>query len=478
MKEGKEKKYESELCNNKMSYRDCGLAILRSAVDESESIKKEKLVKSDDIDIIIRILEDFLKKKKLICYGGTAINNILPDQAKFYDKSVDIPDYDFYSSNALSDAKELADIYYKNGYREIEAKSGVHYGTFKVFVNFIPIADITQLHKNIFNNLKEDAVVISGIYYCPANYLRMNMYLELSRPMGDTSRWEKILKRLILLSQYYPIKFKKECTEKQYQRNIDSVIKSKVDILKEVKGILVKQDVVFFGGFAASLYSKYMDTRNKCVEKIPDFDVLCEDPCINAERLRRELDIPNVTIEKVKGIDEIIPDHNIVKVNNVPIVFFYKPMACHSYNMVKIGKDNLKIATIDTILTFYFAFMYTNLPYYNKDRLLCLAKLLFDVEAKNRLSQKGILKRFSIKCYGKQPSLEDIRTEKSDKFKELKHKIGEKEYDMWFLKYIPTKKKTNYKKGVGKNKRFTGKNNDKIRKRSRKTRKNGDDYLF
>ncbi len=475
MKGEKKNKYESELCNNKMSYRDCELAILRSAVDESETIKKEKLVKSDDIDIIIKILEDFLKKKKLICYGGTAINNILPDQAKFYDKSVDIPDYDFYSSNALNDAKELADIYYKNGYREVEAKSGVHYGTFKVYVNFIPIADVTHLHSGIFNNLKEDAVVISGIYYCPANFLRMNMYLELSRPMGDTSRWEKILKRLILLSQYYPIKFKKECTEKQYQRNIDSVIKSKVDILKEVKGILVKQDVVFFGGFAASLYSKYMDTRNKCVEKIPDFDVICEDPCINAERLRQELDIPNVTIEKINGIDEIIPDHNIVKVNNIPIVFFYKPMACHSYNMVKIGKDNLKIATIDTILTYYFAFMYTNLPYYNKDRLLCLAKLLFDVEAKNRLSQKGILKRFSITCYGHQPTLEEIRTKKSEKFKELKGKMGGKEYEMWFLKYTPTKKRN-------KNRKRTEKNTDRIKKRSgfssRRTRKKEKDYLF
>lgn len=464
---GKKDRYESELCNNDMSYRECELAILRSAVDESDALKKDKLVRSDDIDKIIKILEKFLKRKKLICYGGTAINNILPPSAQFYDREVDIPDYDFYSPNALSDAKELANIYYKEGYKEVEAKSGVHYGTFKVFVNFIPIADITFLEREIFYNLKEEAVIIGGIYYCPPNFLRMNMYLELSRPMGDTSRWEKILKRLILLSQYYPIKFKKGCSEKQYQRNIDSVIKSKINIFSEVKDILVKQDVIFFGGFAASLYSKYMDTKETIVEKVPDFDVLAEEPELSAERLKRELDIPNVTIEKVKAIGEIIPEHSIVKINNVPVVFFYKPMACHSYNMLKIGKHNIKVATIDTILTFYFAFMYTDLPYYNKDRLLCLAKLLFDVEAKNRLSQKGILKRFSINCYGKQPSLEEIRAKKSDKYKELKNKVGTKEYDMWFLKYTPTtvKKKS--------------KSKDKTIKRSKKkrgTRKK--DYLF
>lgn len=460
-------KYDSDLCDNSMSYRDCELAILRKAVDDSDAIKKDKLVRTDDIDKIIKILEDFLKKKKLICYGGTAINNILPEQAQFYNRQEDIPDYDFYSSNALSDSKELADLYYKNGYREVEAKSGVHFGTFKVYVNFIPIADITFLQKEIFYNLKKEAIVISGIYYCPPNFLRMNMYLELSRPMGDTSRWEKILKRLILLSQYHPIKFKKLCSETVFQRNIKSLIKSKENIYEEVKDILVKQDVVFFGGFATSLYSKYMDTENVSVSKVPDFDVLCENPLLNAERLKRELDIDNITIEKGKEMGEIVPEHCILKVNNIPIVFFYKPVACHSYNTLKIGKNILKVATIDTVLTFYFAFMYTNLPYYNKDRLLCMAKLLFDVEAKNRLSQKGILKRFSIKCYGKQATLEEIRTEKSNKFKELKDKNGTKEYEMWFLKYIPTSK--NKKGNTEKNKQ---------NKKKTKTIKRENKFLF
>ena len=50
----------------------------------------------------------------------------------------------------LEDAKELADIYYKAGFEEVEAKAGVHYGTFKVFVNFIPVADITLLSPELF----------------------------------------------------------------------------------------------------------------------------------------------------------------------------------------------------------------------------------------------------------------------------------------------------------------------------------------
>ena len=69
----------------------------------------------------MKFLKIFLEKK-CICYGGTAINNILPKHAQFYDKDVEIPDYDFYSSNALQDAKELADIYSEHGFLEIEAK--------------------------------------------------------------------------------------------------------------------------------------------------------------------------------------------------------------------------------------------------------------------------------------------------------------------------------------------------------------------
>jgi len=66
-----------------------------------------------------------------------------------------------------------------------------------------------------------------------------------------------------------------------------------------------------------------------------------------------------------------------------------------------------------------------------------MAMFLFNVQEKNKLNQEGILKRFSIECYGKQPALEDIRAEKTAKFKELADKKGTPEYDEWFLKYNP-----------------------------------------
>ena len=66
-----------------------------------------------------------------------------------------------------------------------------------------------------------------------------------------------------------------------------------------------------------------------------------------------------------------------------------------------------------------------------------MSKFLFDVQQQNRLAQKGLLRRFSITCYGHQESVEEMRSHKNDMFQQLKGKRGTKEYDEWFLSYKP-----------------------------------------
>lgn len=245
-------------CNG-LTFADCELSILRMAVDEAEEKIGKRIVNSEDIQKIIKIVEDFIKKKNLICYGGTAINNILPTEDQFYNKDVEVPDYDFFSPTALHDAKELADIYYKLGFTEVEAKAGQHHGTFKVFVNYIPVADLTQLPKEIYNSLKSESIRVAGVLYAPPNFLRMGMYLELSRPVGDTSRWEKVLKRLILLNKNYPVS-STNCDTVNFQREMADK-NNQTLIYNTVKSALINQGVVFFGGFAISLYSRYMPSH-------------------------------------------------------------------------------------------------------------------------------------------------------------------------------------------------------------------------
>ena len=437
------KKYKTELCDNDMTFQDCELAILRHAVDESETIQGQKIANSDDVKKIISIVEDFLMKKKLVCYGGTAINAILPKFAQFYNKDIEVPDYDFFSNHALEHAKELADIYFEAGYTDVEAKSGVHPGTYKVFVNFIPVADITYLEKDIFDAIQKDSVRRSGILYAPPNYLRMGMYLELSRPQGDVSRWEKVFKRLNLLNKYYPLKTSMNCETVDFQRGMETNEKESSKIYFIVRDALIDQGVVFFGGYASSLYSRYMPkTQKKLIMQIPDFDVLSEEPERTANIVSEHLNeygYKNIKIVKHDSIGEIIPERYEVRVGKDTLAFIYKPIGCHSYNTININDKEINVATIDTMLSFYLAFIYADkpFPYFNKERILCMAEFLFNVEQENRLEQRGLLKRFSLECYGKQPTLETIRAEKAEKFKELNGKRGTREFEEWFLKYNP-----------------------------------------
>jgi hypothetical protein len=348
----------------------------------------------------------------------------------------------------------------------VEAKSGVHSGTYKVFVNFVPIADITLLDKKLFQNVSKKAIKINGINYCPPNFLRMAMYLELSRPMGDVSRWEKVLKRISLLNKNYPLKGIL-CDKQDFQRKYEGKEEDQAAIYEITRTSFINQGLVFFGGYASTLYSKYMPYKErKQISNIPDFDVLSENPQESATILKEQLiyeGYKNVKIFKKQPIGEYVDIHYEVIVNNDVIAFIYKPTACHSYNIININGQKIKVASIDTILSFYLIFIYANRPYYDENRLLCIAEYLFKVQLKNRLQQKGLLRRFSVLCYGKQKTLEDMREEKAKLYAKIKTNEvsrNSKLYNMNFFRYIP---KEDYD--------IKNKSKKNIKKRAKRTKK-------
>ena len=99
---------------------------------------------------------------------------------------------------------------------------------------------------------------------------------------------------------------------------------------------------------------------------IPDFDVLALDPETTATILKRQLKsegIKNVTIKKHNGDwrNYMLPHYDI-RVNGETVAFIYEPLACHSYNIISKGGHKIRIATLDTMLSFYLAFLYVNRP--------------------------------------------------------------------------------------------------------------------
>ena len=458
-----------------LSFEERELELLRNSVDKAESKLGKKIKQTNDITNIIKILETFLRRKKVVCYGGTAINNILPVNDQFYNKDIEIPDYDFFSPSAIVHATELADIYAKNGYTDTEVRSGMHKETYKVFVNFIPIADITQLEPKIFKVLFKNSIRKDGISYASPDYLRMQTYNELSRPDGDVTRWEKIYKRLVLLNRHFPFNENPKCSQVNFMRDFTGNPELNESLYSLVKDTMINEGVVFIGGYASSLYGRYMPPeQKKQLLEVPDFDVLAEDPKAIAYILKEKLEsegFKNVKINKKQEVgNEVIMAHYEIVVDDDTLCFIYQPHGCYSYNTIKISGKTVKVATIETMLLFLIAFLYSARPYYDHERIICMAQYLINVQAKNRLEQKGLLKRFNINCYGDEKTIVEMRSQKAEKYEQLKNNKDIKEYNKYFYKYVPnkTQKKDKEKTPLSFNKRY----NTQYNKPQQKYRKN------
>ena len=169
-------------------------------------------------------------------------------------------------------------------------------------------------------------------------------------------------------------------------------------------------------------------------------DVIYEEPNKAVSILRKSLEklgVGKITVVKHEEFNEMIPEHVEMRVDDEAVIFIFKPIACHNYNEISLHNLTLNIATIDTMMTFYLAFYYTQKPSPCRDRIFCMVQFMFDISQK-WLMDKGILKRFSTMCYGYQPSLTDIRATKTAKKRDTKIVRGSHEFEMWFLNYKPS----------------------------------------
>jgi hypothetical protein len=434
-------------CNSKMTFNECELAILRERVDENESIIGRRVVNNQEVQRMIQIVENFLISKKLICYGGTAINNILPKDVQFYDYTSELPDYDCFSMHAYEDVQKLADIFKREKFDNIEARSGVHEGTYKLFVNFYAIADLTQLDPILFKSLQKETIVGAGIYYASPNFLRLAMYKELSHPEGEISRWEKVLKRLTLFNEYFPLEPEKQCNYEEFQRKFTLSDEQGKEIYYLVRDSFIEQELVFFGGYAASMYAQYLrESERAPLKTVPDFDVFSIDPMKSAlivqDSLKRHR-IRRITLQKEDAIQDFVPAHVRIYVGDDVVAIIHQPIGCHNYNEVEMKEPGesrtrvVRIATIDTMLNMYLIFSFSPVFRATKNRLLCMSALLFHVQQENRLKQKGVLKRFVFTCYGKDLTVQEMKQKKNELYSQLKKNHQSEAYRRQFLKYVP-----------------------------------------
>jgi len=385
----------------------------------NENLQNQKKIKRTNYTKpeIFNIINEYISKNQLICYGGMAINNIIPIKSeRFYD-DLDIPDYDCFTPNAIKHVKELADLL---SMYNVEVKSALFKGTYKLFINFIPIVDFTQVEYNLYQKIKESSLKIKDIYYASPNYLRMNIHLELSRPLGDVSRWIKIYQRLELLNKHHPFIYNK------------NIIKTPVQYSEYNKLTELCKKWVILGEYAMK-YFKFPTKINKSNSNI---FVLA----YSVEEIKQSLDTNGFKYEMIEYSNKFINKFYEFKFNNESLLYVFITNSCQSYNVIKENKTTVKIANIDTMLMIYYALTFIEPPNLNINNLLVYCYLLQFVD-KYKQNAK-ITKRFSLPCIGNQSSFEDIKREKDDAYKLYKKTNSSKIYKDYFFKYIPRTKST------------------------------------
>lgn len=383
--------------------------ILKRTVEDAQMEIDFEVAHNPEIRKAISIVEHFLRKSGRICYGGQAINANLPKKLQFYDTEYDVPDYDFFSPTPEKDVNELVIMLKKEGFTEVNERMGVHEGTTKVLVNFMPIADITYMEYELYKKFTKDATVVTGIKYCNPDILRMNMYKELSRPRGEVDRWNKVYERLTLLNLAHPMN---HCVNtKILTTNIDTELRQKLlEYIITEKRILAGAEI----GFVYRKYGKrQLPKMNWLLYSGGPVLFYSPDLVKDTEAIVQILG-KGTTSEKREGFKDTLPDRVVIRHRRKIVAYLIFADGCHGAETIEIAENQtLYIASMDTLIHLYLTIgLLTNDMKILRLPILCLAQRYIELINRIRNSRYSQFPAFTITCVGHERSLPSLLREK------------------------------------------------------------------
>jgi hypothetical protein len=361
-----------------------------------------------------KIVEDFLRAKGLKIYGGTALNAYLPRKKRIY-KPTTLPDYDFFSPTPWLDAVELSNILYHAGYKYTEAKSGIHKGTYKVFVDFWPVADITYLPPDMYKKVTTNK--IKGLSMVSPAYLQKTLYTIASKPLEVPVRWPNVAFRQRLLDRWAPPKFRtKQCGEDfigvEDRIEIDPTLSDALEIVNR-EARLAK---LLHGGAIA--YNKYVEIGGGDLRlPVYFYELYAEDATAFLTRLRDELsEIGELTSEifyrafkDMNNTTHVL--YLISEGERMPIVTVTELTRCIPYKYI----GGRYYCAIDYLFYELYSQMFgESMELYSRD-VSCLIRYLFYIQQRyykeTEISELDTspLQRFVTKCMG--PFVDVVREE-------------------------------------------------------------------
>jgi len=395
---------------------------LEKVVEEAQKRVDYTVAHDSDLLKAISVVERFLRKRHRVCYGGQAINALLPKQRQFYDQNLTVPDYDFFSPSVDADVDELIATLEKEGFTDVSKRGGVHEGTMKIYVNYIAVADISEMHPQLFRIIQKRAKVINGIYYCDPDFLRMLMYLELSRPRGEVSRWKKVYERLILLNESFP---SSPCEEEIITESIPREDRAIVlDFCVKHKRVVVAPEFI-------ELYEKQQGKKHfeTLVKRGGPVLFFSHQASVDADDIKDMLskDLGPIKIHKHAALtDQLFSYYAVKRVrDSMPIALIFQEDACHSYTVLRLDEGSeIRLATPDLYLHLY----YSLLLFGKKEKAFfqtpieCLINKLYTVLKIARTKPTSFLPAFGLRCSGRQKGISTLLRERVERAEVAKNK--------------------------------------------------------
>lgn len=334
-----------------------------------------------------------LKKERVMMYGGTAINELLPNNLKFYPERT-LPDIDVFAVDAEKVAMRVVKEYTKLGFAIPSYSEALHNNTYRVFAEGLQVLDVTTISEKDFRKLAKGSIKTPlGLKAVNPLYLTMSLHNMLSHPY-DAYRWPKVYQRLSLMYQAYAPKHCPSITRKDIERESTSippeVLVAFDDWAKEKECILFGLDVV----------KKYMNSKHALGwsgSTVRDVLIAGDLPTV-ANELVRVLAHCDIGVSDVYTGNIAIPDHIFITYRGQKIIGLYTPEKCTSF----IEYDGYPLASIHTICAIYMSMLFSPYRHHNKNFLKCIVDELENIcmRIAKKPSSKKLLSQFTLKCYG------------------------------------------------------------------------------
>lgn len=258
--------------------------------------KKSKTVipKMDTILEMLKVVFLYIKNNKRIMYGGTALHRVIKlkndvgiydnfTTKKYFNLDEDLHDIEFYSPDPLYDVYKLCNELKNRGGKYIYGSEAIHPETYAIRVFSRQICDITYVPKNIYKRLPIKN--IDGINVIGNEFLKIDLYRQMSNPYYGFLKLDKVVFRKDLLEKYYPIYFNKNNLN-VYTKNETSFDEVLQNIYKNI--VINDKNIIVIGEIVLNYYLKISNDKRIRVNYIEIISVNMKDTMLKIKEKLKE----------------------------------------------------------------------------------------------------------------------------------------------------------------------------------------------